>query len=211
MKNLRVNLLFGLFFTLLIPSFAQDQSPLLSAKHLYKEKSYEKCKIIIDDILTQKDSYPDSIIAEAYKIRGDLHLKASDLKSTLAMYELADDIYAKYKNQFVHQRLVLANKSGICYAQQDKLIETAKYFQKEYDIAIQNYGPQDLTVGKSTNNLAAVYLYLGDFEKSLDYFFKSVEIKKKYEDENPIELANTYENISIRSYYRNLLIKRRYI
>jgi CHAT domain-containing protein/tetratricopeptide (TPR) repeat protein len=177
-------------------SIAQDHSPLLSAKDLYKEKAYRECGDLIDALLKDKTPYPDSIIAEAYKMRGDLHLKESDLKNTLLMYEEADKIYAKYENQFVHQRLVLANKSGICYAQQDKLDETAKYFQKEYDIAIQNYGPEDLTVGKSTNNLAAVYLYLGDFEKSLSYFFKSVEIKKKYEKENPIELANSYENIS---------------
>ncbi len=185
-----------LCFTFLFESISQDQNPLLTAKDFYNGKDYTACESLIDDILSNKSTYQDSTIAEAYKMRGDLYLKESDLKNTLAMYEVADEIYANYENQFVHQRLVLANKSGICYAQQDKLVETAKYFQKEYDLAIQNYGPQDLTVGKSTNNLAAVYLYLGDFEKSLDYFFKSVEIKKNFEKENPIELANTYENIS---------------
>jgi len=194
MSTLKVALVACLCFTFLYNG--STQNPLTKAKILYKEKAYEKCETIINRVIANKTAIPDSTLAEAYKMKGDLYLKQSDLKNTLMMYEVADEIYAKYENQFSHQRIVLANKSGICNAQQDNLVETAKYFQKEYDIAIQNYGPEDLTVGKSTNNLAAVYLYLGDFEKSLDYFFRSVDIKKKFEQENPIELANTYENIS---------------
>ncbi len=196
MGNYRVALIALMCLNSLCHILAQDHNKYLYAENLYKEKKYDKCLPILQEIIRANHAYPDSTLAAAYKLRGDLYLKEFDIKNTLSRYEKADEIYAKYPKQFVHQRIVLANKSGICYAQQDNLVMTAKYFQKEYDLAIQNYAADDLTVGKSTNNLAAVYLYLGDFEKSLDYFFKSLEIKKKFEADNPLTIANTYENIS---------------
>ena len=156
MKIIKSTLLACFLITYVYEVKAQDHSAYLAAEKLYKDKKYNDCLMSIEAILNQKSSYPDSTVASSYKLRGDLFLKEFDLKNTLAMYQLSDDIYAKYGNHHFHQRLILANKSGICYAQQDNLIKTAEFFQKEYDIAIQNYKPTDLTVGKSTNNLACL-------------------------------------------------------
>ena len=190
----------ALCFALLFISYsflsAQDHSAYLAAENLYRSKSFDLCKTKLKDILQDHSSYHDSTLAATHKLLGDLHLKNYEIKNTVRQYEIADTLYLSLGDRHASKRLNVINKIGICYAQQDNLIMTAKYFQAAYDLASSIYEPSDLNMAKAINNLATVYLYIGDFDQSLRYFEKSVSIKKKFAKEDPIPLAITYENMA---------------
>ena len=180
----------------LLNVYSQGHSAYDIAENLYKSKSFDQCQIELDQILTVKKSYHDSTLAATYKLYGDLYLKKYELHETIKNYEVADSIYALLGKRHAPKRLNVINKIGICYAQQDNLIMTSKYFQSAYDLAISIYEHSDLNAAKAVNNLASVYLYLGDFDQSLKYYKESVAVKKKFIHENPVSLANTYENMA---------------
>jgi CHAT domain-containing protein/tetratricopeptide (TPR) repeat protein len=184
-----------LFFSYLFLN-AQEHSDYTAAENLYRSKSFDLCKIRLKDILLDHSSYHDSTLAATYKLLGDLHLKNYEIDNTIAQYEIADTLYLSLGVRHAPKRLNVINKIGICYAQQDNLIMTAKYFQAAYDLASSIYEPSDLNMAKATNNLATVYLYIGDFDQSLKYFEKSASIKEMFIKEDPIPLAITYENIA---------------
>lgn len=196
MKYARYQTILIMLFSLPLSILAQDHQDYVTAEELYKRKKFDLCTNQLKTIFVDVAIYHDSTIAASYKLQGDLFLKEFDLKKTVPQYEKADSIYEMLGAAQADKRLNVVNKIGICYAQQENLIQTAHYFQTAYDIAIKKYAPDDLNVGKAINNLATVYLYLGDFERSLVYFHKSIAIKKKFADKNPIPLAKTYENVA---------------
>ena len=185
-------------WVLILPAsiIAQDHQDYINAEDAYKSKAYEACGDSLAKIIANKMLYHDSTMAACYKLKGDLFLKEFNLAATVLQYKIADSIYMGLGDEFAAKHLNVVNKMGICYARQENLILTAKYFQSAYDIAVENFLPTDINVGKATNNLATVYLYLGDFEKSLIYFHKSIAIKEQFANENPTPLAITYENIA---------------
>lgn len=187
---------FLLLFFSLAQLFAQGHVDYESAENLYRSKSYDDCHVKLVEILSKHTSYHDSTLAATHKLIGDLHLKKYELKKTVAQYEIADSLYLTLGNRYAPKRLNVVNKIGICYAQQDNLIMTAQYFQNAYDIASSLYEPTDLNMAKAINNLATVYLYIGDFDQSLEYFEKSASIKEPFKHEDPVPLANTYENMA---------------
>lgn len=190
--------LFSFSILVLICSSLKAQSHLdyTEAEDLYLAKSFDECKTKLNGILEDHTSYHDSTLAATYKLLGDLFLKKYEIKNTIEQYEIADTLYLSLGDRHAPKRLNVINKIGICYAQQDNLIMTSKYFQAAYDLATTLYEPLDLNMAKAINNLATVYLYIGDFDQSLKYFKKSASIKEKFAAEDPIPLAKTYENIA---------------
>lgn len=64
---------------------------------------------------------------------------------------------------------------------------------------------ENIIIADTFNKLGKVYYYYGDYPKSLEYYFKSLEIRKMVSGEEQIEIAELYNNIGLAYHDSNTL------
>lgn len=67
---------------------------------------------------------------------------------------------------------------------------------KAVEVAKSNYGPEHPLVAKSLNDLGVVYSSLGNFSKVLECYEEALPIWLKSKNENVVDLATCYSNLS---------------
>jgi tetratricopeptide (TPR) repeat protein len=87
---------------------------------------------------------------------------------------------------------------GIIYGQIGNYPKALLMHQREVELSENLYSSSSMEYGHSINNLGVVYRHLRQYDKALDCYFKSLEIKlKNASDEKSANIAIAYGNIGV--------------
>ncbi|PKP29615.1 MAG: hypothetical protein CVU00_14760 [Bacteroidetes bacterium HGW-Bacteroidetes-17] len=99
------------------------------------------------------------------------------------------NLFPLEKAEFLHQKGTLKGKRR-------NYLEAIDYLNQSVKIRIEKNGTADSVLAKSYNNLGAYYYFLGELDKSIDFYGKAIKIvnESKYQKK---ELASYIQNLGI--------------
>lgn len=160
----------------------------LSANRIFTQNNYES--IAIKDSLILSDSYYYFAISRHF---------AGDFKEGLQYAKKALAIKLRSKDEVDAYELSLNyNLIGVSYNQLGMNDEAVGCYQKYLSVVekLPESDKYNLLIATAYNNLGIIYTeHLADHERALEYYFKSVEMKKKVVGEGKPILAESYTNI----------------
>ncbi len=129
-----------------------------------------------------------------------------DSMVTLVGTTKSDTIKINTLNEIAWQNINTGNyESALSFVNQ--AIDFSKEIMHSSTLSKQNRLVIKKNLGKSYNYLGIIYKYKGDYDKALEYYFKSLKIKEETEDKNGV--AASYNNIGTiytsKSYYDKAL------
>ncbi|MCB0607343.1 MAG: CHAT domain-containing protein [Lewinellaceae bacterium] len=148
---------------------------------IYKEdygaakKHFEAAKEIFKRLLPENAfEYSDFYAKYADYCRriGDLYnleLYSKQALNIFLMYKPLDHVHA----------LGLINEYATYFKNTGKFGQAIEHFQMAIDFLLRNFGPEDFRLASVYNNIGSCYYEQQNFKKSLVYFLKSLEIRKK--------------------------------
>ncbi|MBL4655833.1 MAG: tetratricopeptide repeat protein, partial [Bacteroidia bacterium] len=130
-------------------------------------------------------------LANAYNKIGFMYKTHGEIERGLEYYFLCLKIDQEMKD--TNGIAVSYNNIAVIYVNQGELEKALEYHF--YSLKLRDGINDKKGIANSYNNIAIIYSSLGENEKALEYFLRSIKI---FEEENAVDLANGYWNISTR-------------
>jgi len=139
---------------------------------------------------------------EKVQIVFELTEKNSSIDELAKAYSVSPKVAKSWKNKFL-KRVFLENlldefttKINNFYLKDE--IEDTKKRCKQLLLFVEKffYEKDILTVATTYTQISMIYAELKEYDKALDYFFKSLKIKEDFLDKGSMDIAESYENIA---------------
>lgn len=138
-----------------------------------------------------------------YRELGVLYHEKGDLSQGLDSYETALAIMVQDSlNVPITKFANIYNEIGVSYAYSGQLDKTLEYFLKARDTDLSNPKLNDCvecmgSLAATYGNLGTFYAITGNMDKSFEYSEKGIELTKKLEGENSLNLFKDYYNMGV--------------
>src|SRR5690606_36871633 len=117
-------------------------------------------------------------LVKASRAVGNIYYKKSDLEAAIQHYKPV--LGVARRNQYIDQLKFLLNGLALAYTYQANYDNALDYHFQSLVIRVAEGNPRVISITYNNNGL--VYYKLRDFQQALDYFLKSLEIRREAAD-----------------------------
>lgn len=136
----------------------------------------------------------DTLVAEAYYVKGDVYLQMGTYDRALDRYRRAVEIW---KTQLTYRRLSAeaGYKMGFIFRRQGQYVKALECLEKVLAIQIEVLGEGSTEVADTYTELGILLYHQAKYEASLDRFRQALAIWSAMDDRQSLEVVNCYTNI----------------
>ncbi len=160
------------------------------------------CLLILSLNLFSQPSATDTTLAKKYFVLADKYYSSGNLDSSSIYYQNAADIYKpialKTNDPGVWRKFInCLNRISNNLTSQYRLDEAQKLLDTALVYSLKYLHEKNLETANLLNGLGTVYGTAGEYDKALDYYFQSLQIKKELLGEKHPDIAVRFNNIGI--------------
>jgi len=142
-----------------------------------------------------QDITSDTTLANNYFEKAVIFKDSTQYDSAIVYFEKASILYQKYK--LWRKYLQSETKHGECYQKQRQFNQTIAIIKPAIEKSLLHINVNDTIVADVYHILGLHYYYLSEFDKTIFYWDKTLQIRIELLGEKHTSVANSYNNIGI--------------